>query len=461
MQTTASSGVKRGCLALAAGCVLLLAVWLGGSSSEALARTEDRTSSSAEPSPAATQEEGKDRKRDTKEYQLSRERYEKAVAYSRVGYTLYFVSVAWAIVRLLLLLRWKIVAGLRDFAERRSPRRVVQGLWFVPPLLLLLGLLDLPLRIYGHHLSLVYAQSVEGWGAWFGDWAKGEVVRVGIGLVVVAVLFPVMRWKPRTWWLYFWLASIPLVVFGVFLSPWLLDPLFNQYRPLGEKHPDLVRSIGILAERAGIALPPERMYLMLASAKTNELNAYVTGIGASKRMVVWDTTLEHLTPDEVLSVVGHEMGHYVLGHVGKGLAFALAATLFGLYLAYRLFGWVLQRWGGSWSVRGPTDWAALAVLLLLSDGLGFLAEPVANGFSRRLEHEADVYGLELTHGILEDSREAAAHSFEVMGEVDLEDPNPPRFIAWWIYSHPPVAERLKFAHDYDPWGKGEPPKFVK
>jgi len=103
----------------------------------------------------------------------------------------------------------------------------------------------------------------------------------------------------------------------------------------------------------------------------------------------------------------------------------------------------------------------LAVLLLIGSVVGFFGEPIGNGFSRMQEHAADVYGLEVTHGMVPNSNEAAAHAFQVMGELDLADPNPTRIITIWLYSHPPLADRLEFAHNYDPWGKGEEPKYVK
>jgi len=321
--------------------------------------------------------------------------------------------------------------------------------------------LRLPIGVYGHGLSLRYQQSIQGWGAWFWDWTKAELLNVGLGLVVALILFAVMRWKPRTWWLYFWFAAVPLATFLVFVTPWVIDPMFNKFEPLKDKDPALVRSIEKLTEKAGMPIPAERMFLMQASAKTNQINAYVTGIGASKRVVIWDNTIRKLTSGEVLSVVGHEIGHYALGHVVKGFAFFLAALLVGLYVAYRALGWVLGRWGASWGIRGQQDWAALGALLLIVEVLGFLAEPVGNGFSRMVEHAADVYGLELTHGIVPDSSEEAASAFQVMGEKDLADPNPSAFITFWLYSHPPIAKRVEFAHNYDPWGKGEEPKYVK
>jgi STE24 endopeptidase len=93
--------------------------------------------------------------------------------------------------------------------------------------------------------------------------------------------------------------------------------------------------------------------------------------------------------------------------------------------------------------------------------LMFIASPVENGFSRMQEHAADVYGLEVIHGIVPNSEQVAAHAFQVLGEIDLSDPNPSPLITFWLYSHPPLAERLVFAHNYDPWSKGESPKYVK
>lgn len=397
----------------------------------------------------------------TDQYRLSRERYEKAVAYSRTGYALYFVSVAWGIVVLVVMLKKGVVARLRDFAEGRSKKRIWQAAIFVPGLLLLRAMLQLPIRMYWYRLSLRYEQSVQGWGSWFWDWTKGEMISLVLGLGAVLILFATIRWRPRSWWLYFWFASIPLVLFLVFISPWILDPMFYKFLPLQEKHADLVESIGKLTQRAGIPIPPERMFLMEASEKTNEINAYVTGFGASKRVVVWDNTIRKMAPEEVLFVVGHEMGHYALGHVMKGIAFALAGILLALYVAYRALQWALSIWGEQWGVHGQQDWAALAVLLLIGSVVELLGEPIGNGFSRMQEHAADVYGLEVTHGILPNSNEVAAHAFQVMGELDLADPNPPRFITMWLYSHPPLADRLEFAHSYDPWGKGEEPKYVK
>jgi STE24 endopeptidase len=293
------------------------------------------------------------------------------------------------------------------------------------------------------------------------DWSKEEALSVGLAVLLVFVLNFAMRKSPRRWWFYFWLAALPILLFFFFISPWFIDPLFNHFEPLAKGHPQLVNSIETLTQRAGVPIPRERMFVMKASEKTNQINAYVTGIGASKRVVIWDTTIQKTSTDEALFILGHELGHYVLGHVAIGFFFFAVSLLLALYVMYGALHWSLQRGGAQWKIRGPEDWAAIAVFLLWLEILSFISSPIANGFSRMQEHAADVYGLEVIHGIVPNSEEVAAHGFQVMGDLDLSDPNPPAFITFWLYSHPPLAERLVFAHAYDPWSKGEPPKYVK
>jgi STE24 endopeptidase len=395
------------------------------------------------------------------EYVLSHERYEKAVAYSRAAYTMYFVSVGINVLALVILLRLGIAAKFRDWAESVSDKKSVQALAFVPLLVLTVDIAALPIRVYGHVLSLRYEMSIQSWGSWFADWTKGQLLMVGFALIFALILSAILRRSPRRWWLYLWFASLPVVLFIVFISPWFIDPLFNKFEPLQATHPELVGAIENLTKHAGVPIPPDRMFLMRASEKTNAVDAYVTGVGASKRVVIWDTTIQKATPNETLFIVGHELGHYVLGHIWKGFLFAAGLMLIGFYALFRALHWALGRWGGDWRIYGPEDWASFAVLLLLLEIGTFLLAPVVNGFSRMQEHAADVYGLEVTHGIVPDSSEVAAQSFQVLGEVDLADPNPPEFITIWLYSHPPLSDRLVFAHSYDPWSKGESPKYLK
>ena len=408
------------------------------------------------PLASSTPDQGK-----TEQYTLSHEKYEKAVAYSRAGYTLYFLSYILGVIILFLILRLGIAARLRDIAENVSQIRWLQGLVFVPLLLLLTDVLDLPVRLYWHHLSLYYDQSVQSWGSWFWDWTKEELIFIVIGIVLALILFALMRYSPRRWWLLSWFPLVFIQLVLMVVWPIVVEPLFNKFEPLTNQHADLVASIGNLTKRAGVPVPPERMFLELASKKTNAINAYVTGLGASKRVVIWDTLIQKTSNDETLFVVGHELGHYVLGHVWKGFLAGAAALLAALYLLFRGLHWALDRWGHEWKISGPEDWASLAALLLLLQVLLFFSSPAINWFSRWEEHAADVYGLEVTHGLIPNSSEVASHAFQALGELDLSDPNPPPFITFWLYSHPPVAERLVFAHTYDPWSKRQKPKYVQ
>lgn len=386
----------------------------------------------------------------TPSYRLPPEKYEKAVAFSRAGYRVYFVSVFWNIAVLLVLLHFRFFAGVRDFAESRTGRRSLQAAIIVPTVFVSLALLNLPFRIYWHHLSLSYQQSVQAWGSWFWDWTKAELLTIGLALLVCLVIFRLLRRKPRAWWFYAWLGAIPFTLLIVFVAPWYIDPLFNRFRPLEEKYPQLAESIVTLTNHAGHPIPPSRIFLMEASAKTNAINAYVTGLGTSTRIVIWDTSIRKSSPDELLCIVGHEMGHYVFHHVFKGVAFFLGTLSFALYLAYRSLEWLLARWGLAWGIRASSDWAALGVLLLLLNAMAFFGEPIGNAFSRMEEHAADVYGLEVVQGLVPNANEVTAHSFQVLGEEDLDDPNPSRFIVFWLYTHPPLNERLRFAHDFKP-----------
>src|SRR6266704_35190 len=434
-----------------------------GSVRPALAETPTAQSSpqQAGSTPSSPAESKTPEQTKTEQYTLSHERQAKAVAYSRAGYTLYFVSYFLGGLFLFLILRLGWAAKFRDVAESASDKKWIQGLVFVPLLFLTLDFLDLPVHLYWHALSLHYEQSIQGWGSWFWDWTKGEFLSTAFGIVLVLILFAVMRRSPRRWWLYFWFPAVLILLGLIVITPLVIDPLFNKFEPLSKEHPDLVASIEKLTKHAGVPISPDRMFLMVASRKTNAINAYVTGLGASKRVVIWDTTIQKTSNDECLFIVGHELGHYVLGHVRQGFLLGAAGLFLALYFLFRGLHWALDRWASDWKLYGQEDWASLAALLLLLEVLLFVSSPVISGYSRMQEHAADVYGLEVIHGLVPNSAEVAAHAFQVLGELDLSDPNPPPFITFWLYSHPPLADRLVFAHSYDPWSKGESPKYVK
>jgi len=421
------------------------------------------SSSSAPPpsAPVASDQAAQPEKKQTQGYRLPPEKYRQAVAYARARDWLYFIRVAWGFLVLALILRWRLGARFRDWAERAGRSRLVQAIVFAPLLLLTLDALELPAGMYSHWLARKYEQSIEPWGAWFQDWAKSEGLGILLGTFLIWMLYGLIRRSPRRWWFYSWLASLPIIVFLLFISPVLIDPLFFRYEPLAARQPQLAAQIETVVQRAGMHIPPDHLFEMKASQKLKTLNAYVTGIGASKRVVVWDTTIARMTRPQILFVFGHEMGHYVLGHVPRGIAaFAMVLLVF-LYAGFRLLRWMLARWRERWAIRAVDDWASLPALLLLLSVFSFLATPVGNAFSRYLEHQADVYGLEVIHGVVPDAPEVSAQAFQILGEVDLEEPDPPAFIKFWLYSHPPLNERILLARTYNPWANGQPPKFVQ
>lgn len=419
---------------------------------------QEEAPTAAAPSPSA--EEELPAKEDVTEFTLSPKKREQAIAYASARYRLYFVGFVYGVVILLVVLVFRLGPKFRDWAEQVSQRRFLQALVYVPLLLLTLAVLGLPPVIYGQYLSLKYEQSIQSWPSWFWDWTKGELIDLVIMIILISILYAVIRRSPRRWWFYFWLAALPILILILFLSPVVIQPLFFRFTPLEETQPALVTEIGKVVARGGLEIPPERMFEMNASEKFKSINAYVTGFGASKRVVVWDTTLEKATVPQTLFVFGHEMGHYILNHIPKLIAVLAVFLLVFLYFGYRGMHAVLRRWGERWAIRGVTDWASLPVLMLFFSLFGFLAAPVTNTFTRYLEHEADVYGLEVIHGVVTDSPRAAAEAFQVLGEINLADPDPHPFIKYWLYNHPPLNERLVFARTYDPWSKGEQPQFI-
>jgi STE24 endopeptidase len=397
-----------------------------------------------------------------KTYTLPPDKLQKAIEYSDARNRAHFVGVGYGVLVLITLLAWKAGPKYRDWAEIGAPRwRIAQAFIFGTLMVLTVDVLNLPLSIYMQKLALRFDQSVQTWGSWVRDWAMGELIGCILTGFLLWILYAVMRKSERRWWFYFWLASIPMVVFLMFIAPVLIDPLFNKFEPLQSTQPFLVSQIERVVQRGGLDIPVQRMYQMNASEKVNTLNAYVTGIGASKRVVVWDTTMRKMNVSQILFVFGHEMGHYVLGHNYFLIAATSLLILVFLFIGYHAMRWALARWGVTWQIRGISDWASLPVLMLLLSVLSFLAEPVMNSIGRKLEHDADIYGLEVIHGIVPESPQVAAQAFQILGEVSLSNPDPSPFIKFWLYDHPSVSDRVRFAAEYDPWGRAQVPKYVK
>ena len=393
-------------------------------------------------------------------YTLPPDKLAKAIHLSHARTLAHFGGTAWTIFALWLLVRGRAGAGIRSWAARRTNRVWAQGLLVAPLWLLILSALDLPASLLMERVYRGYGISVESWGLWLGDWGKSMALTLIVGTLALSALYALMRWSRRRWWLWFWILAIPCEVFAVFVVPIMIDPLFDHFSPLMKSDPALVDQLERVAARGHLEISPDRMFVMDASRKVTAPNAYVTGFGASKRIVVWDTTIGQVPLDEILAIYGHEQGHYVLHHIYLGMLFSFAVMLVFFWFASRALGWMVRRYGTAWRVSAVEDWASVGMLLLLVTVLSFVAEPIGNVFSRWEEHAADVYGQEVIHGLVPDAQESCVRSFQRLGELWLDDPDPNRFVVFWSYSHPSTAERVRFAAHYDPWAVGQRPKYV-
>jgi Zn-dependent protease with chaperone function len=411
-------------------------------------------------------------------YVLTPEKRAKAIAYSRAQYLLYFARITLSLAIYALLWRTGFAVVLREWVRRVSVQRFVQRALFVSLFLAAVRVLEFPLDYYWDFVvEHRYDLSTQGVGSWMADWAKELGLTAVAGIIVVWVFYELVRRSPGRWWLYFWLASIPITLAFIFIEPYVVEPLFYRFTPLEKTQPALTDRIEKMLGHAGLTIPRSHIYEMDASAKTRIVNAYVSGWGESKRVVVWDTTLKKLNSDETLMVLGHEAGHYVLHHIPK--EFALDEMLFLLlfFVGFVTINGIVEREVGARhpvaqslraaghgvpvrGVEGVGDLASLPIVLLVLTVLVFVASPAINGISRHYEHQADQFGLEVAYGTVANPNATDVQSFQILGEEDLEDPDPNPFIRFWLYTHPPLEERIRFAANYKPWAQGKPLEFV-
>jgi STE24 endopeptidase len=395
-------------------------------------------------------------------YSLPPDKMRQAVVLGVIRPMLSFGAEFGQVAVLWLLLASGMAARLADWVSTRSGRGWLQAALYSALLVALLFLVvNLTTDAVGHVFSLRYGISIEPWPEWLLDQAKTLGLTICLETPAIMLVYGLMRWNwsRKRYWLWFAIAAVPVSILGTFLLPSLIDPMFNQFEPLAQSHPALVAQLERVVERTGTSIPPERMFLMKASEKTTGLNAYVTGIGASKRIVVWDTTADRMPTDEILFTFAHESGHYVLHHIPQGLAFGCVGMFAFFWAAARLSEWFVRRFGARWRVAEVASLPGLAVLVLAVSVLQIAAEPIGNAFSRHIEHEADVYGQEAIHGLVADPQKTAVASFNRLGEAYLDAPNPNPFIVVWTYNHPSTQSRAEFAADYDPWAPGRKPRF--
>lgn len=314
-------------------------------------------------------------------------------------------------------------------------------------------LLDLPLNFYaGFIRKHTYGLSGQKIGKWIGDSLKGFLLSTAIGSILIWIPFYIINAYPGYWWLYVGLLSIPFMVFMSYISPIYIDPIFNKYKEVENK--ELEGKIHELLGRTKVR--DCRVFQVNKSVDTKEMNAYMTGVFNTKRIVLWDTTINNLTERETLCIVAHEMGHYIMGHVRKMILLGGGASIFILFLIDRAATWVLGRSSGLFGFNALGDVASLPLLIMAGSLIMFIFAPFANAYSRYNEHNADTFELELTR-----DNEAGASSMVKLHYNSLILPEPGIIYKLWNYSHPAFKERVEFANSYKPWEKNRPLKYEK
>jgi Zn-dependent protease with chaperone function len=371
----------------------------------------------------------------------------KAMEFYRTGMLLWGFNRAWAIALPAVVLFSGVSARLRNLAARGGKRWPITVAIYVPLYLLLTALVSLPIDYYQGFVRLhAYGLSNQSLAKWAGDNFKAVAVDAAVGVLIAWGLYALLRRAPRRWWLYMAIGSVPFLLAGAFIKPLWIDPLFNDFGPM--KDQALERSILDLANRAGIG--SSRVFEVDKSVDTKAVNAYVTGLLGSKRIVLWDTLLARLGEREVLFVMAHEMGHYVLGHVVRSIVLSFVVTLIGLYFVHRTAGGLIARFRGRFGFDELKDAASAPLFLMLLQIASLFLAPAAMAYSRHQEHEADRFAIELTG-----MNRSGASAFVKLQEANLSNPRP-----GWVYrvfraSHPSLGDRIDFCNAYRP--AGEPP----
>jgi Zn-dependent protease with chaperone function len=352
---------------------------------------------------------------------------------------IFFIGGPWEWLIYAILLLSGLSASWRDYLERFRLPVYIRFPIYVLLVNAVSFLLYFPLRVVGYNLSKAYGISTQPVPGWLRD----KLVGFGIGYLTLLAVSAVAFWiisRGGRWWLKLWLLSVPFTLFMMYVQPVIIDPLYNQFTTLSD--PSLERRILDLAAKADI--PAHRVYEVDMSAKTNAMNAYVNGIGSSLRIVLWDTTLQRLNEPEILLIMAHEMGHYVMHHLEWSAVGAVGSSLALLAIGGVLFKVVVRNRGSRWGIRSMSDMAALPLVLLILSMITFVTLPVSNFISRQAEASADRYAMELIG-----SAEGSISMNQKMSAVVLGDVNPPLLVKWFRSSHPSDMERIIDAERFE------------
>ena len=362
----------------------------------------------------------------------------EARRYNRIRRWLGIADFGVGFVLLIVLLGTGWSGWLRDFAYRLGFQNYSLSLFVYFLLLLVIGkTLGIGLDYYGFLLEHRFNLSTQKLRSWAWDEAKGFLVGVVLGSVVVEVLYLTIRQWPQHWWMLAWALFMGLFIVLAQLAPVVLFPIFYKFEPLDNE--DLRRRLVVLSERAGTRV--RGVYRWKLSEKSKKANAALTGMGATRRIILADTLLDNYTPDEIEAVLAHELGHHVRRHILKSIFVQAAITLLGFWAA----NWVLHYSVDHHMFEEMSDFANLPLLALVSVVLSFLLMPALNAYSRFNERQADRYAFESIASV-----EPFITSMNKLAEQNLAERSPSKWVEWFFHSHPAISRRLAAARE---WGK--------
>lgn len=353
-------------------------------------------------------------------------------AYFEGGYWFILWDFLYGVVVALLLLNLRWSAAMRNFAERLTRFKPIQTFIYWAEYLVVTFVLGFPLAFYeGYIREHQYGLANQTFGPWFGDEVKSLLVGIIFGGLLVMALFGIVRRMPRTWWMWGAIVTIVFMSFGVMIAPVYIQPMFNKITPL--KDPKITQPILSMARAQGI--PANDVYQIDASRQSKRMSANVSGFGKTMRITMNDNLLRRGTPEEIEAVMGHEMGHYVLNHIYKGMTFFILVILGFFGFLYWGVNWCLERWGDKWQIRGIGDTAVLPLVMLLASIFFFVLTPIMNTETRTGEAEADMFGIDASRQP-DGMARAALH----LGEYRKMRPGP--IEEWIFFDHPSGYNRI-------------------
>jgi STE24 endopeptidase len=364
----------------------------------------------------------------------------KAKRYSRTRLAVLLISTVWSAGWMLWLARSRRSSRLKARVEQAAPDRRMTAPLFFACLAAGSWLVSLPVGFLGGWLvERRFGLTRQTPRGWMGDQLKGLGLSLALQPLLLSGAWAIIRRRPQDWWLVLSGLTVPLSVIFGYLAPLLIMPIFNRFTPLADE--ELARRIRALADRAGVQIAD--VFAIDMSRQSEKPNAFFAGIGSSKRIALGDTLLDRFEHDEIEGVVAHELGHQVHGDIWRLTGFAAAAGFALSWLLSRLAPTAIRRSSGQTGVDSLADEASFPVVALVMSVLGFLFAPSQAAFSRWIERRTDSYALELTG-----NGPAYARAMARLASTSLADPDPPAPLVFMLYSHPPVAERIRTARKF-------------